>query len=221
MYELLQERFPWRKNTVTRDDPGLQSSDLPSAPTHQPTGPGSGQQVRETWVSGLAEGSSSSTSVEQVSPSVGKRRATGDQSEDVLVNYARTSLDEDRAAGDLQETVSTFSHFWNYIQPKIVAPKPVVQENHTYVDPYAHVRNDPYLGQNVYPVINDWGYKTNRKEEVALLRLTNQFDAGEQMDLTPFVEPDSDSEYGDTPPSLTSDNSTIVDDNSVVGSDEL
>ena len=226
MYDYLQDRFPWRKSTVARTNTNLQESDLPSAPTHQPVGPGSGQRAREAWTAPVnAQASGSSTTFDQESPTLLKRRGR-DQADEVLGNYSRVSLDEERVSSEQQEAVNSIVNFWDWFKPKLIAPKVQPQ----YHDPYADVRSDPYLydisqgktddpysGQNVWPVQSEWGYKTSDKSEQAILRLVNQFDAGEDMSLDYFSGTETSSELGDVPPSLTADNSSISDNTSEAG----
>lgn len=215
-YDYLQDRFPWRKSTVARDNANLQPSDLPSAPTHEPTSVESKGKYREAWI---PSNGSSSTAVEQVSPSVGKRRAPG-RADEVFEAYRRDSLDEDRASEELADSVKTVTNFWNYFKPKVIPPR--FMDDPAYVDPYAHIRTvdqDPYVGQNVFVFQDENGFKSIDKNEQALLRFNEHNLDSINKGFTPFVEPDNASELGDVPPSLTDDNSTILDDNSVVGDD--
>ena len=174
------------------------------------------QKGREAWI---PSNGSSSTAVEQVSPSVGKRRAPG-RADEVFEAYRRDSLDEDRASEELAESVNTVTNFWNYFKPKVIPPR--FMDDPAYVDPYAHIRTvdqDPYVGQNVFVFQDENGFKSIDKNEQALLRFNEHNLDSVNKGFTPFVEPDNASELGDVPPSLTDDNSTILDDNSVIGDD--
>nr|YP_009493185.1 hypothetical protein [Ganoderma calidophilum]AWJ63980.1 hypothetical protein [Ganoderma calidophilum] len=219
-YGYLQDRFPWGKPSVARDNPALQHSDLPSAPTHEPTN--SKGKFTEAWVN--PEGSSSSA-IQQISPSVGRRKGAS-QAQETLETYRRDSLEEERTFGDWSESVNTVANFsiWDYIRPKLIPPRPSHDPNFVDVFEQARVRSTKYdpdmntfAGRNVYISQDENGFTPDDKNEQALLGLINK-DWSKTAPL-PFVEPDSDTEsdYGDVPPSLTDDNSSIVDDNSSIG----
>ena len=90
--------------------------------------------------------------------------------------------------------------------------------NESYVDPYARIRRELLEGQNVFPITNDWEDAPDKKSEIAILHLINQFDAGEQLELP--LDNDLDSNIGDIAPSLTADDSSVADSASIVDPDD-
>ena len=186
---------------------------LTSAPTHEPTS--SNSKLKGVWFDNVA--GSSSTAVEQISPSEGRRRGAA-QAQETIEAYRQGSLDEERSSEELQEANTIVASLWNYLKPKVIAPR--LMDDPNIVDPYAHVRGvdpDPYVGHNVFVFQDENGFKSIDKTEQALLRFNEPDLFSQNKGFTPFVEPETDSEFGDTPPSLTDDYSTIVDDNSVSG----
>nr|YP_009493116.1 hypothetical protein [Ganoderma leucocontextum]AWJ63911.1 hypothetical protein [Ganoderma leucocontextum] len=195
MYELLQERFPWKKGTVTRDNPNLQQSDLPSAPTDQPVASSSTGRYGSQWTEPI-----------QVSPSEGRSRG---KSRQIIEEMRRNSMEEVRPWGEESEQLQ---------QPEVNVQTAYMTQNESYVDPYARIRRELYEGQSVFPVSNDWGDAPDKKSERAIQHLINQFDAGEQMELS--LDSDLDSNIGDTAPSLTADDSSVADSASIVDPDD-
>ena len=75
------------------------------------------------------------------SPTISKRKGK-EQSQEVLGEYSRGSMEAERVEVEQQEAVNSIVNFFNWIRPKVVAPK---EQTVQYTDPYANVRSDPYL----------------------------------------------------------------------------